>query len=351
MKQTALTAIPVLLLLPACASTPAVKAEPPPPDALDVGTVQEVTTESIVAPVGDAVQAEPADTLPRELDEWREARFGFTVPSYDTPASELSWAQISDELIAMRSPELAKYRRAAPAEDRDQALHAYIQRIDRAHVARLKEICEAHAWPTFEHVGARAASAAVLTVQYAGHDPDFLEHAIEQMTPLAKTGQVSPPYVALLTDRLRVYRNQDQVFGTQVRVTVDADGRPIVSPTTPIEAPEQLDERRAAFGLPPHQDFIDQISSRFAAQSAPEPDVRLTDETPARIAEATAEASTDRTHGTEADSNASADAGTEAPDEAKMSADALSGDTILDVADPESETETTVQASADDDSE
>ncbi len=268
MKQTPLAvALPILLLLPACASSPRASREAPPPDALQTGIVQEVTSESIVAPVGDAVLSEPSDTPLPALDQWRQARFGMPMPHYDRPASELSWSEIADELIAMRSPELAQYRRAAPEDERDDAQYAYIQRIDRAHVARLKEIVSAHSWPTFELVGARAASAAVLTLQYAGHDPEFLEDAIERMTPLAKSGQISAPYVALLTDRLRVYQGRPQVFGTQVRVTLDAYSLPIVTPTTPIENAGSLNERRAEFALPPFEAFTEQIASEFARAS------------------------------------------------------------------------------------
>lgn len=268
MRRLPLAACPLLLLLPACAASSERVQAPPPPDAIETGAVQPVSPATIVAPVGDAVHAgEPAQPLP-EIERWREARFGFPLPRYETPASELGWDEIAKELIAMRSPELARYRRAAPAEDRDPALHAYIKRIDAAHVARLKEIVQSHGWPTAARVGARAAAAAVLTAQYGGHDPEFLEDAIERMTPLARTGEVSAPYVALLTDRLRVYKGQKQLFGTQVRVTLDPTGLPVVNPTTPIEDPDQLDRRRAEFGLPPFQVFSQAIASEYARASA-----------------------------------------------------------------------------------
>ncbi|MFI4898585.1 MAG: DUF6624 domain-containing protein, partial [Phycisphaerales bacterium JB059] len=233
MTPRTLLASPLLLLLPACASTPEASQAPPPPDAVETGVVQDVTPASIVAPVGDAVRADPADVLPPDVDTWKLARYAIPIPTYDRPAAELSWDDVAQELIDMRDPELARYRRAAPESQRDPAVHAHIQRIDEAHVSRLKEIVEAHGWPTFERVGAHAASAAVLTAQYAGHDPDFLEQAIELMTPLARTGEVSPPYVALLTDRLRVYRGQEQLFGTQVEVTLDASGLPPGGPPPP----------------------------------------------------------------------------------------------------------------------
>ena len=113
MRRTPLAvACPLLLLLPSCASSPERVQAPPPPDAIETGAVQAVSPASIVAPVGDAVRAEPTDE-PQHMpgiDEWKTARFGMPVPRYERPASELTWDEIARELIAMRSPELAQYR-------------------------------------------------------------------------------------------------------------------------------------------------------------------------------------------------------------------------------------------------
>ncbi len=192
---------------------------------------------------------------------------GFEFPVYETPASALSWDEVAAELLAMRAPALAQYRRSAPESQRDPVVHDYVMAVDRAHTERLKQIVAAKGWPGPEQVGARAASAAILTAQYAGHDPDFLQDAIGHMTPMVKAGVLHGGYVAVLTDRLRVYRGQPQLYGTQMRVSPDAYNLPIILPATPIEDPQNLDARRASMGLPPHTSFKTEIAESFSGAS------------------------------------------------------------------------------------
>ncbi|MEZ6243095.1 MAG: DUF6624 domain-containing protein [Phycisphaerales bacterium] len=194
-----------------------------------------------------------------------QAELGVAFPVYDRPASTLTWDEVASELIAMRAPAIAQYRRTAPESERDPIVHEYVMSIDRAHIARLREIVSAKGWPGPEQVGARAASAAILATQYAGEDLDFLEDAIGYMTPMVEAGVLHGGYVAVLTDRLRVYRGQPQLYGTQMRVSPDAYGLPIILPATPIEDPEHLDARRESVGLPPHASFKTEIAQAYAS--------------------------------------------------------------------------------------
>ncbi len=195
------------------------------------------------------------------------SRLGLSFPVYETPAGALSWDEVAAELIAMRAPALAQYRRTAPASERDPIVHDYVMAVDRAHTDRLKQIVAAKGWPGPEQVGARAASAAILTAQYAGHDPEFLEDAIGHMAPMVASGVLHGGYVAVLTDRLRVYRGQPQLYGTQMRVAPDAYNLPIILPATQIEDPANLDARRASMGLPPHTAFKTEIAQSFSGAS------------------------------------------------------------------------------------
>jgi len=82
---------------------------------------------------------------------------------------------------------------------------------------------------------------------------------------MVSQGVLHGGYVAVLTDRLRVYRGQPQLYGTQMRVAPDAYGLPIILPATPIEDPENLDARRESMGLPPHASFKTDIAQAFAS--------------------------------------------------------------------------------------
>lgn len=262
MRHTTTTAAAVLASLALLAGGCAGKHKRAQADVQEQGAV-ESDHPSRLSSFGSAEIVAPVIASDEAMRHGR-AELGFAFPGYDRPASSLDWDQVARELVAMRDPAIAGYRRAAPRDQRDELVHEYVRAIDAAHVARLKEIVHAKGWPAPELVGARAASAAVLTVQYAGHDPAFMGEAIEHLMPLVEQGKIHGGYVAVLSDRLAVYEGRHQLYGTQMKVAPDAYGAPIILPATPIEDPAHLDARRTAMGLPRHEAFKAQIAAKFS---------------------------------------------------------------------------------------
>jgi hypothetical protein len=181
-------------------------------------------------------------------------------PVYDRPVSQLTLAEIAAELESMAALDHRMLEAHFASADADRA----IQAIDRAHAARLRDIVDAIGWPTRELVGDRAAQGAFLVVQHAGFDPDFQTSCLELMHDLCDQGRLPAPYVALLTDRVRMYRGQHQLFGTQMTFLVDELGLARAVPSIPVEDPANLDNRRAMMGMPSHTQFTRSLENAFA---------------------------------------------------------------------------------------
>jgi len=196
------------------------------------------------------------------------------VPVYDRPVQELELAEIANELIDMHNRDRELVRDSIDTEHHDAGRLAMINAIDRAHAARLKEIVDCIGWPTRGTVGLEATEGAYLVIQHAGHDTAFQERCLEMMHDLVSRGELPAPYIALLTDRILVFNGQPQIYGTQMTLARDSEGvmRPI--PITTIEQPDQLDERRAAMGMPPYDRFVQAIAQAYAA-SLIEPNSRF----------------------------------------------------------------------------
>ena len=116
--------------------------------------------------------------------------------------------------------------------------------LDRRHADRLQAIVAEHGWPTVDKVGSDGARSAWLLAQHADHDVGFQERALELMLAAAATEQVSPIDVAYLTDRVRINRGREQLYGTQFHEGDDGVRRP-----QPIEQPESVDTRRQGAGM------------------------------------------------------------------------------------------------------
>ena len=196
------------------------------------------------------------------------------VPVYERPVAGMELAEIANELIEMHNRDRELVRDSIDPTHHVNNRLALINAIDRAHATRLKEIVDSIGWPTRGTVGLEATEGAYLVVQHAGHDTAFQERCLEMMHDLVKRGELPAPYIALLTDRIRVFNGQPQVYGTQMALARDNNGvmRPV--PITSIEYPEQLDDRRAEMGMPAHDRFVQAIAHAYAA-SLVEPNSRF----------------------------------------------------------------------------
>lgn len=186
------------------------------------------------------------------------------VPFYPEPARRLTMAHIQIELEQMYDLD-QQLVRAAYDPGHDAATISSVKAIDRAHCARLEEIVDSIGWPTREQVGLKATQGAYMVIQHAGHDTEFQNRCLAMMVDLVEEGELPASYVALLTDRIRVFQDRPQVFGTQMTMARNDMGMMIPTPTVPIEDPGHLDQRRRLMGMAPHADFKAAIQIAYEA--------------------------------------------------------------------------------------
>jgi uncharacterized protein YcfL len=187
------------------------------------------------------------------------------VPMYSLPTKECTLDEIRIELEAMYELDEQLVRASVDHSADTLALSGSVNHVDRAHTARLKEIIDHIGWPTREQVGLKATQAAYMVIQHAGHDNEFQNQCLTMMVDLVENGELPASYVALLTDRIRAFQNQPQLFGTQMAIAEDEFGSMVPMPTVPIEDPDHLDERRKLMGMPPHSQFVSAIEIAYHA--------------------------------------------------------------------------------------
>lgn len=98
-------------------------------------------------------------------------------------------------------------------------------------------------WPTTSGYGDKAPQYAAFIVQHA--DLAYQERYLPMMQAAADAGELAQRHVAMLVDRILMYKKLPQRYGTQL---TGKDGQLVVYP---IEDPEGLDARRAAVGMVP----------------------------------------------------------------------------------------------------
>jgi hypothetical protein len=169
---------------------------------------------------------------------------------------------LADELLAMAEEDLRVRTELAADGSLFEGYHPRMRAVHDRNAARLKPIVEAHGWPTRSAVGDDASHAAWLVLQHAIGHPALQRDCLVLLQALPEA-EVDPVEVGMLEDRIRVFEGRGQLLGTQF--DWDADGE--MSPL-PIEAPEQVDARRAAIGLRPLAEEIE--ARRLAVAKAKE---------------------------------------------------------------------------------
>lgn len=140
---------------------------------------------------------------------------------------------------------------------------AFVARQDSLfdlHARRLIEIVEQHGWPTSRTVGPAGTSAAFTLLQHA--DLGVQERMLPLVQEALERGEVPGYAVAMLVDRVRVRHGQPQLYGTQVGLK---DGRMRVEP---IADSASVDVRRAELGLPPLEEYLEELKRIYGVEQS-----------------------------------------------------------------------------------
>ena len=156
-------------------------------------------------------------------------------------------AQLAAELAAM-AEEDERVRVLPPGQEGEYVCRlgadqlAEIQRVDERNAKRLREIIDANGWPGSSLVGEQGAFDVWRVAQHA--DLDFQCELLDLLIDAVARGEASAQDLAYMTDRLRMRKGRQQLYGTQMI----GEARGPMAPW-PIEDPDRVDERRATVGL------------------------------------------------------------------------------------------------------
>lgn len=139
--------------------------------------------------------------------------------------------------------------------------------VHKQNAENLDRIVDEVGWPGKALVGSDGAEAAWLILQHAIGSPELQRKCLRLLENAVESGDVPAAQVACLEDRIRVFEERPQRYGTQF----DWDGSGVLSPH-PIEDPERVDEYRASVGLGPLSEKTQEMRRRAAAEGHEQPE-------------------------------------------------------------------------------
>lgn len=117
--------------------------------------------------------------------------------------------------------------------------------IDASATAYMRQLLERYDWIDHHRFGPKTSQFAWLLVQHADKHPEFQSMVLERMGAYLESDGVNKANYAYLWDRVAVNTGRLQRYGTQP-IWDCHDGK--LEPQ-PLEAPEEVDQRRAELGL------------------------------------------------------------------------------------------------------
>jgi hypothetical protein len=159
--------------------------------------------------------------------------------------------RLAAELIALREHDLTVRAELARDGSLFDGYHPRMEMVHRANAARLREIIAEHGWPGTPLVGTRGAEAAFLIAQHAIGEPAFMRQCRELLAAAIAAGAAPAWQFAYLDDRIRVFEDKPQRYGTQLRPAASGGVEPC-----PLEQPDRVEALRREVGLPPLAEAI-----------------------------------------------------------------------------------------------
>ncbi len=178
-------------------------------------------------------------------------------------AQRLAGSVPTEPRLRERLLEMARIDQQARDGDWSPPMIEKMLAVDAANLPEIRRIVADHGGLLrARQVGADGVAAAWLLVQHADGDADFQRQVLGGIMPLVESGEVSAHDFVLLTDRVLVNAGKPQRYGSQL-AAVGGKWQP-----KPMEAPEQVDQRRAAVGQMPLADYLCVASRMFPAPPA-----------------------------------------------------------------------------------
>ena len=136
---------------------------------------------------------------------------------------------------------------------------AHMVMQDSLNLLRVMAIIDSAGWLGEDVIGRKANAALFLVIQHADARPDAQAEYLDMMREAVAKGHARANDLAMLEDRVAVNHGRPQIYGSQIGWK---DGKGFVKPITDEE---RVNERRAAVGLEP----LEQYAERFGITWAP----------------------------------------------------------------------------------
>lgn len=122
---------------------------------------------------------------------------------------------LAEKIINLKDKDLKLRNELIENGELSNGYHPKMEALHNENSTQLNLIIEKIGYPTTKKVGKEASEAAWLIVQHSISQPKFMKICAELLEKEVEKNQEDPKKLAYLTDRIAVFENKPQLYGTQ----------------------------------------------------------------------------------------------------------------------------------------
>jgi len=150
----------------------------------------------------------------------------------------------AEKIIRLKNADLELRERLVRNGELGAGYHEEMQNLHIRNSEILGEIIDRTGYPTVEKMGEEASEAAWMVIQHAIARPDFMRRCLKLLEDSAPETHIEKINIAYLYDRIAVFEDRPQLYGTQF----DWDENGQLSPNA-YDDLNKVNERRKSLGL------------------------------------------------------------------------------------------------------
>ena len=154
------------------------------------------------------------------------------------------YKDIAEKIIAMKNADLAIRDKLVKSGLLSKGYNHEMKEMHNKNSLELNKIIDDIGYPTIDKVGKEASEASWLVIQHAIGQPAFMKKCLLLLERAVNECKADPIDLAHLKDRILVFQDRPQYYGTQY----DWDENGELSPNIMDDA-VKVDERRKSIGL------------------------------------------------------------------------------------------------------
>lgn len=179
---------------------------------------------------------------------------------------KMNYEEIANQIIRMKNTDLEFRKKLILMDELGESYDERMASLHNKNSELLNEIINKIGYPTVEMVGQEASEAAWLVVQHSIERPQFMKKVVELLKLAVKQNKADPKNLAYLTDRIAVFEEKPQRFGTQF----DWDKNSKMNPNQ-FDDLAKVNQRRKALSLPTLEEQTEIMKERVKNENQQPP--------------------------------------------------------------------------------